>query len=349
MADTRPWLSILLPIYNVQPYLEACVDSLLAQADAGVELLLLDDCSTDGSDALMRELARRHPGRLTLLFHERNAGVSAARNTLLDAAQGDWIWFIDPDDFLEPGAMDSLRQALRDPQLPDLDLVLCDFRDVRAKPKLKHRLRKEHHKRTHIMAPRRPCRDNSLILEGMFRQGHLHLWTKVARRELWDGLRFPVGHCFEDVAVLPALLGRSRCAYYVPDVWIGYRKRPGSILATGSAAKTDDMADSLNGLPELLDSGTPPANKAAKLAAGFFVAKMSVAAMRYAKDQGDKARLVRYLDQLERNLPCPVNELLADWRRRGWWWRAIRLTHWIRVARRARAALASANPTAGTS
>lgn len=346
MSETRPWLSILLPIYNVRPYLEACVASLLAQVDDGVELLLLDDCSTDGTDELMRDLASRHPGRLTLLFHAQNGGVSAARNSLLDAARGDWLWFVDPDDFLEPGAMLSLRQAL---QVSDVDLVLCDFRDVRAKPKLKHRFRNEHHKRTHIMAPRQPCRDSSLILEGMFRQGHLHLWTKVARRELWDGLRFPVGHCFEDVAVLPALLQRARCAYYIPEVWIGYRKRPGSILATGSAAKTDDMQDSLNGLPALLDAGPRPANEAARLAAGFFVAKMYIAAMRYAQQHADQPRLAHYTSQLERNLPCSVAQLLADWRRRGWWWRAIRLTHWIRVGRRAQAGLASAKPSAGTS
>lgn len=341
MPAPRPWLSLLLPIYNVRPYLEACLQSLLAQVDDGVELLLLDDCSTDGTDELMRELAQRHPGRLKLLFHAQNSGVSAARNSLLDAAQGEWIWFIDPDDFLEPGAMGSLRQAL---QVPGVDLVLCDFRDVRARPKLKHRLRGENHKRTHTMAPRQPCHDGSLILEGMFFQGHLHLWTKVARRELWSGLRFPVGHYFEDVALLPALLHRARCAYYVPEVWIGYRKRPGSILASGSPAKTDDMQDSLNGLPALLDASQPPINLTARLAAGFFVAKFFMAAMRFARDHDDKVRLVRYTDQLERNLPCTVDQLLADWRHRGWFWRALRLRHWLRVGRQARLDLAEQQP-----
>lgn len=336
MSTARPWLSVLLPIYNVSPYLEACLDSLLTQVDDGVELLLLDDCSTDGTDELMRGLARRHPGRLRLLFHTQNSGVSAARNSLLDAAQGEWIWFIDPDDVLEPGAMSSLRQALK---VPTVDLVLCDFRDVRARPKLKHRMRGENHKRTHTMTPRQPCHDSSLILEGMFLQGHLHLWTKVARRELWNGLRFPVGQCFEDVAALPALMQRARCAYYVPEVWIGYRKRPGSILASGSLAKTDDMQDCFNGLPALLDAGQPPANLAARLAAGFFVAKMFMSAVRYARDRNDQARIARYADQFERNLPCTVDQLLADWRRRGWFWRALRLRYWLRVSRQARLGL----------
>lgn len=322
---SRPWLSVLLPVYNVEPYLRACIESLLAQLDDGAELLLYDDASTDGSAALMRQLDQEYPGRLRLLFASHNGGVSLARNRLLDAAQGEWIWFIDSDDFLEPGAVASLREALRQ---PGVDLVLCDFRDVRAKPRLRHRLRGEHHKRTHTMPARQPCRDTSLILAGMFLQAHLHLWTKVARRELWEGLRFPVGHCFEDIAVLPALLLRARCAYYAPEVWIGYRKRPGSILASNSLTKTDDMQDALNGLAALVDAQQPPLKREARLAAAHFVAKTFVIASHYAARQHDRARLARYLAQFEQNAPATATELLRFYLARGWWWRALRLSHW---------------------
>lgn len=332
----RPWLSVLLPVYNVEPYLRACVESLLAQLDAGAELLLYDDASTDGSAALLRQLDQEHPGRLRLLWGARNGGVSLARNCLLDAAQGDWIWFIDADDFLEPGAVASLREALRQ---PDVDLVLCDFRDVRAKPGLRHRLRGERHKRTHTMPPRQPCRDASLILAGMFLQAHLHLWTKVARRELWDGLRFPLGRCFEDIAVLPALLLRARCAYYVPEVWIGYRKRPGSILASITPRKTDDMQDALNGLAGLIAAQRPALNRQARLAAAHFVAKTFVIASHDAARRQDRARQQRYLAQFEQNAPVSAPELLRFYLARGWWWRALRLRHWLQQAHRAAARL----------
>jgi len=335
----RPWLSVLLPVFNVEAYLRACVESLLAQLDDQAELLLYDDASTDGSAALLRQLEQEHPGRLRLLFGEQNGGVSLARNRLLDAAQGDWIWFIDADDFLEPGAVASLHEALRQ---PDVDLVMCDFRDVRAKPRLRHRLRGEHHKRTHTMPARQPCRDASQILAGMFLQAHLHLWTKVARRELWEGLRFPVGHCFEDIAVLPALLLRARCAYYVPEVWIGYRKRPGSILASNSLAKTDDMQRALNGLPALLDAQQPPLHRHARLAAAHFVAKTFVIASHYAARHQDRARLARYLAQFEQNAPVPAHELLRFYVARCWWWRALRLRHWLRQARLAAGTLSHA-------
>ena len=97
-AAVAPWLSILVPVYNVQDYLEECLTSVVEQLPqlqqspngvAGVEILVLDDRSTDGSRALMDQLAQRWPGRLTLMHHAVNQGLSAARNTMIDAARGD--------------------------------------------------------------------------------------------------------------------------------------------------------------------------------------------------------------------------------------------------------------------
>ena len=67
-----PWLSILVPVYNVEAYLAECVESIMQQADEGVEILLLDDCSTDSSATVMQELETRWPGRLHLLRHSHN-------------------------------------------------------------------------------------------------------------------------------------------------------------------------------------------------------------------------------------------------------------------------------------
>ena len=136
-----PWLSILVPVYNVQPYLRECLASVVEQLDGddGVQILLLDDCSTDGSEALMQELARRWPDRLQLLRHERNSGLSAARNTMIDAARGEYLWFLDSDDKLLPGAIASLRAIV---QAHAPDVVLCDFAVWREREHWKHRLRR---------------------------------------------------------------------------------------------------------------------------------------------------------------------------------------------------------------
>lgn len=135
IAPMAPWLSVLIPVYNVRDYLAECVASVLEQApdDGSVEVLLLDDCSTDGSSETIDQLRARWPGRLRLLQHDRNRGLSAARNTMLGAAQGEYIWFLDSDDKLLPGAIPALHQIV---QAHGPDAVLCDFQVWREKPRL---------------------------------------------------------------------------------------------------------------------------------------------------------------------------------------------------------------------
>ncbi len=161
-AAATPWLSVLVPVYNVRDYLAECVESVLAQApaDAGVEVLLLDDCSTDGSAEVMAALDARWPGRLRLLRHERNAGLSAARNTMIDAARGDYLWFLDSDDKLLPGAIAGLREVVG---LHAPDAVLCDFAVWRERPRLKHRLRGERHRNT-FAGPHAALRPGGLLI-----------------------------------------------------------------------------------------------------------------------------------------------------------------------------------------
>lgn len=99
-----PRFSIIIPVYNVAPYLRECLDSLLAQTFADWEAVCVDDGSTDGGGAILDEYAARD-ARFRV-FHQSNAGVSAARNKGLDAAKGEWIWFVDADDETMPVALE---------------------------------------------------------------------------------------------------------------------------------------------------------------------------------------------------------------------------------------------------
>lgn len=121
---SAPWLSILIPVYNVKPYLDDCFQSILSQVDSGVEIIALDDQSTDDSLAHLQLIAAASTHPITVLQHEQNRGLSAARNTLVKHANGDYVWFIDSDDALHKGALASLRKIVRQ-QAPDL--VICDY------------------------------------------------------------------------------------------------------------------------------------------------------------------------------------------------------------------------------
>lgn len=112
-----PSLSVIIPVYNVTPYLEDCIDSLLVQSFADFEVLLVDDGSTDGSGAICDEYAKRD-NRIRVL-HKNNGGVSSARNLGLDNARGEWIYFVDSDDELLSGGLQTLVDSIAD----DVDIV----------------------------------------------------------------------------------------------------------------------------------------------------------------------------------------------------------------------------------
>lgn len=322
-AAIGPWLSVLIPVYNVEAYLEECVESVLGQADEGVEVLLYNDVSTDGSRALMQALADRHPGRLQLMDGDRNRGLSAARNRLLEASRGRWIWFLDSDDFLLPGAIFSLKVwAVRD----DVDLVFCDFREHTERQRLRHRVLGERYQKTQDIPPRQPWRDASVLMEGAFTLSELHAWSKIGRRELYaDDLRFPEGRYFEDIATTPTLMLRATTTVYVPEAWVAYRKRPGSILATPNAAKWQDLHDALNRVPPLLAEHRERLNDTAMAAASYFVYRNGLGATKAAWEARDWAIVQRQLAQCRANAPRSMGVVFGYCLRRGWIWRGLRL------------------------
>ena len=327
-----PWLSILVPVYNVQAYLRECLGSVIAQlgngADAaGVEILVLDDCSTDTCWALMHELADAWPGRLRLLRHERNGGLSAARNTMIDAARGQYLWFLDSDDKLLPGAIASLRNIV---QAHAPDVVLCDFAVWREREQLKHRLRGERHRRSFGGPARRLARDRCALLAGMLSTGELHAWSKISRRALWgDSLRFPVGRHFEDMGTMPLMALRAESFYYEPSPWVAYRQREGSILATPSVAKALDQSTALQPFAEALRESPCASDPRVRLALARQAARSLGGAMGAVCRAGDAAAA----DALRRNFraisPLGPEELARAFLLRGWWLRRQRFLHWF--------------------
>ncbi|OWQ90841.1 hypothetical protein CDN99_11805 [Roseateles aquatilis] len=326
----RPWLSVLIPVYNVEDYLRECLASVLSQADQGVEVLMVDDCSTDGSGQLMCELAARD-ARARCLFHTQNLGLSGARNTLLQAAQGEYVWFLDSDDFLTPGAIDSLRGIVQ-AQAPSL--VLCDFRMVRERMKARHRWRGHLHMHTFHGPARELLNDTSLLVQGLFEAGQLHSWSKIAKRSVWgEQLRFPVGRYFEDMATTPLLALAASTFWYEPEVWIGYRQREGSILHTPNLKKAEHLAHALANLREAAVRSS--LTDAALFAWAHFTARNFIGAARMAtKAQPDRCGglITHYRQAFEEASPISLRELKFTYLRRGWWIRALRLRRWLREA-----------------
>ena len=332
-AAATPWLSVLVPVYNVRDYLAECVESVLAQApaDAGVEVLLLDDCSTDGSAEVMAALDARWPGRLRLLRHERNAGLSAARNTMIDAARGDYLWFLDSDDKLLPGAIVGLREVVG---LHAPDAVLCDFAVWRERPRLKHRLRGERHRNT-FAGPHAALRPGGPErLAGLLATGQLHAWSKITRRALWPAsVRFPPGRYFEDMATMPLALMGARSYWHVPKPWVAYRQRGGSILSTMTLPKAMDQSAALRPFGDALRGRPEAADPALRFALAHQCARSLMGAMRVvaraaAQPGADAAALDAAAGRIRADFaaasPLPAEALAQAYLLRGWWLRRLK-------------------------
>lgn len=122
--DLQNCISVIVPVYNAEPFLAKCIDSLLAQTYPDMEILLIDDGSTDTSPTICDRYAAAD-ARVRVI-HQKNAGVGAARNAGLDAAKGAYIAFVDADDYVLPDYLETLQ---RDMIEQDVDIVCCNFRE----------------------------------------------------------------------------------------------------------------------------------------------------------------------------------------------------------------------------
>jgi len=121
----QPWITIVIPVYNVEKYIKQCLDSIVvdnAQVLEQIEVIIVDDGSPDLSGQIADEYALKHP--CIRVIHKVNEGVAKARNTALKEALGEWIYFVDSDDWLEAGALKSMCE--RSHEMKDVDMILWD-------------------------------------------------------------------------------------------------------------------------------------------------------------------------------------------------------------------------------
>lgn len=346
VAEPAPdglWLSVLVPVYNVEPYLKTCVDSVMAgvqalppAARAGVEVLLLDDASTDGSAGVMAALAHRWGGAVQLHRHPQNRGLSAARNSLRAQARGCHFWFLDSDDWIEPAAVPRLHALLSANDAPDL--VFFDHRiergPVSAFRAWRLRWRGEHHRASLAAPGSRRLPGGHRLLEAVLATGDLFAWAHVSHRKLWaGGLRFPEGQYFEDMVTTPRLVLHAGSAWREAEPWVHYRRRDDSLSGVMSAPKVADLSRGLVGLRTELLAQSSPAKASTRFALAHQAARNLWAAQRHARRLAPP-EAQRLHAQAQIDFRAAVgDDLPLLWRgylKRGWLWRAWRLRQALR-------------------
>ena len=217
-------LSIIIPVYNVEAYIEECLASVVAQSDAkvNIECIIVDDCSPDGSMNIVRRFVDNYQGpiQFRMLRHEVNRGLSAARNTGIDAATGDYLLFVDSDDYLMEHGLKTLVDGLL--ANPDADVVLGNIlflgKNVYIKRKEPFVLLSKKERLSALV--------NSLIT--------CNSWNRLVRRSVLIDNRvfFKEGIIFEDYPWSYQLMAVVQKVLVLPQVTYYYRPNANSIMHT---------------------------------------------------------------------------------------------------------------------
>ena len=229
MSCEKPLLSIIVPVYDVERYLPKCMDSILAQTFTDFELILVDDGSPDNCPALC-DAAAAKDARIRVI-HQKNGGLSAARNAGLDAARGAWIGFVDSDDYIAPEMYEAMYHAV---QSTGADLALCDYAEVDETGA--------------------PCQSMHIRLEKKDFTGRDLLknatdstiqpaWNKLYRRDVFAQLRYPEGKLNEDLFLIPEICLNTQKAVVVPKALYYYVQRGGSIMSGNKTLRHFDAAE----------------------------------------------------------------------------------------------------------
>lgn len=194
-------LSVIIPVYQSAECLERCVHSVMSSSFTGFELILVDDGSTDGSGAICDRLAGTD--RRIKVIHRQNGGLSAARNTGIDASCGDYITFIDSDDEIIPSTLsDNMDYIIRHPETDLIEYPVVVHYGSSRQYELQFQ-------------PRTVSGD--IVFQDWISGGgntHSYACNKIFRKELFNGIRFPEGETFEDIAICPSIIMRCRNIHY---------------------------------------------------------------------------------------------------------------------------------------
>lgn len=228
-------VTIVVPVYNVENYIQRCLESIINQSYKNIEIIVINDGSTDRSGIICDTFAKKDK-RITVI-HKQNGGLSDARNVGIDNAKGDYICFIDSDDFIKDTYIEKLLFTCIKYKA---DICICKYEtgisDIFSKLQNNH---------TEIIQEL----SNIESLEYLYKKSLLGLfdvaWNKLYSTKLFDNIRYPIGKVHEDVFITYKLLFKSQKVLFINDCLYYYYQSPKSIQRGDFNVKRFDLFDGL--------------------------------------------------------------------------------------------------------
>ena len=236
-----PCVSVIVPVYNVAPYLREALDSVVGQSYRNLEIIIVDDGSTDGSAEICDEY--RSDPRVRVI-HQENRGLSNARNVGLDVSSGVYIAFLDSDDAFHPDFIQKMVDKIE-----DADVAVCRFEvhqgTLESRGQIYPRMKEGVYNREESL---RALADGKI---------NVSVWNKLYRRELWREIRFPDGHNYEDIHTTYRIFDCCRRVKVQDRALYLHRRRPGSITHVWTKKNIEDKKLAYENLYAFIKEHTP--------------------------------------------------------------------------------------------
>ena len=236
-------ISIIVPVYNVEKYLSRCIDSILNQTYTNLEILLVNDGSTDSSGVIC-DLFASKDSRITVT-HKKNGGLSDARNVGIKKATGQYIGFVDSDDWINPKMYEKLYENIKK---YDSEISICGFKLIEESeqnsplnllPGNKYEINKfTSNKALEVLLTKRSFHSNA--------------WDKLYKKDLFKNIEYPKGRIYEDIATTYKLIDKANGIVYCAYPGYNYLQREGSLIHSHFNTKLYGMVESYQEMLEYI-------------------------------------------------------------------------------------------------
>lgn len=217
-------LSIIISVYNTEKYVEKCIDSIVNQTYKNIEIIIIDDGSTDNSRKLLLKYQKNK--NVKLILNDENHGLAYSRNIGMETATGDYLGFIDSDDFIAPDYFEKLMSAIVD---DNADVAICDFKLIY-----------DDHEDISI------CCDGAVNAKNIVNNGlAASCCNKVFKKDLITKYQFEVGKINEDIAVVIPAIVHAKKITYVPNCYYNYYQRNNSIQNSKFSIRRFDIIEAV--------------------------------------------------------------------------------------------------------
>ncbi len=215
-------VSIVIPVYNVEKYISECLESLANQTYSNLEIIVIDDETKDSSGRIADSFAKEDPR--FVVKHIKNRGAAGARNVGLDLVTGDYIMFVDSDDWVEPDTVEIMVNKL---ESTGSEMVMCQYYDEYLHCSNSHSIVDEEHSYNSLEAMREYINHWEYPL----------IWNKIYRAELIGDIRFVEGRCIDDEFFTYQLFAKIKKFFLIPDILYHYRQRKSGAMRNPEKVK----------------------------------------------------------------------------------------------------------------